>query len=155
MKSCFWIIVMLFALSSCSNDEPIYYEYNGVTVTRIDGDGESYFYYGKCGDNKIKCPDDYIKAEYFGFDGVMHAYLVFQKNKKVKLIRVADHFEKVGNDSSLFLFDYRAGYKLGSMLDSIKGNYDNVAKVYYSTSSEMEVNTENNSNVVATYPKNE
>jgi hypothetical protein len=55
----------------------------------------------------------------------------------------------------LFLFDYKAGYKLGSMLDSLKGNYDNVAKVYYSTSSEMEVNTENNSNVVATYPKSE
>jgi hypothetical protein len=146
---------ILFALSSCSNDEPIYYEYNGVTVTRIDGDGESYFYYGKCGNNNITCPDEYIKAEYYGFDGVMEAYLVFQEDKRVKLIRVADHFEKKGNDSSLFLFDYRAGYKLSIMLDSIKGNYDNVAKVFYAISTEKRVNTENNSNVVATYPINE
>ncbi|CAM3863501.1 hypothetical protein POKO110462_22445 [Pontibacter korlensis] len=142
----------MLVLASCSDNEFIYYEYKGVTVTRQDGNGESYFYYGRCDDNENPCPEDYIKAEYYGFDGVMHAYLVFQEDKRVKLVRVADNYEKKGKDSSLYLFDYRAGYKLSTWLDSIEGNYDNVAQVYYARDVEKTTNAENFSRVNASYP---
>ena len=54
------IIIKLFIgilLTSCSFDKIIYYEYNGVTISRIDDGNEIYFYYGKCDNENNPCKE--------------------------------------------------------------------------------------------------
>ncbi|MEK6482618.1 hypothetical protein WJR50_34140 [Catalinimonas sp. 4WD22] len=143
---------MIVTLSvSCSEKKFIYYEFDGVTITRIDEEAESYFYYGRCDDIQ-HCPDKFIWAEYHGLDGVMGGYLVFQKNRQVKFIRMYDHFEEIGGNSPLYLFQFSENIRFINWQDSIKGNYNNIIRIADVLNLEKTLNNRNNSRVKATYP---
>ena len=96
------LLIVMLLLVSCANKNYIYYEYNGVTITRIDKGNELYFYYGKYNKNE-KTPSSYIKATYHGFDGEVSGYLKFLQNRKVELVEIDGYLDKIGNDSNFYL----------------------------------------------------
>ena len=141
----------MLAIVSCTRDEVIYYEYNGITITRIDRGNQIYFYYGKCNEDRKSCSKSYIKAEYSGLNSGMGGYIVFTSDGKAELIRVYDSFEKVGSDSLLSLKEYN-NIEFINWTDSIKGNYNNVIEVCDILKLEKEKNFKNRSKVKAIYP---
>ncbi|WP_253403925.1 hypothetical protein [Pontibacter sp. HSC-36F09] len=141
------------ALSSCEKREFIYYEYDGTVITRVNRDAESYFYYGRYNENSSALPDEYIRAEYAGFDGIMNAYLVFEKGRKVRFVEMYDYFEQIGNSPGLYLFEYKENADFIKWHDSIAGDYDNSVFIYNVTDTERLVNQRNNSKVAVEYPK--
>lgn len=144
--------IFLFGLlSSCTEEKIIYYEFEGVTITRIYKNAESYFYYGKCNDKKTKCGDSYIIGKYSGFDGLMRGFLVFENDKSVKMIKF-ESLEQIGKDSLLYLFEFKEPYMAGDWHETIRGNYNNVLEVYSVLNIEQERNKKNRSKVNATYP---
>lgn len=143
------IIVLCAILMSCTNENIIYYEYEGVTITRLDRDNQIYFYYGKF-ENGVY-PQSYIKAEYSGFNSGMHAYLTFLPNKKVDVIDVMAYFEKIGNEPNFNIIEVENEIFI-PWLDSLYGNYNNTVEVLDIIDTEQERNKRNNSKVKATYP---
>ena len=143
------LVISILAMSCFFKKEIIVYEYNGVVITRIDKNAESYFYYGKYELNNL--PNSFIKAKYSGLDGLMGAYLLFEKNENVKLIRCYGLFSSEGNyansklqliesDDVMQQFDYK----------KIKKN-KNVIYLSDGIKYEKEENFKNHSNVNATY----
>ena len=145
------IILGMLAFISCTRNEAIYYEYNGITITRIDRGNQIYFYFGKCNEEKNSCPESYIKAEYSGLNSGMGGYIIFTSDGKAELVRVYDSFEKIGADSLLSLKEYD-NIEFINWTDSIKGNYNNVIEVSDIIKLEKEKNLKNHSNVKVTYP---
>ena len=145
------ILFLLFTLFSCTKKNYIYYEYNGVTITRIDIGNEIYFYYGKYS-YKDKIPSTYIMATYSGFNSEMGAYIDFLPNKNVNIIRMYGSFDKIGKDSLLSLRELNS---TEYWIENIKGNYNNVIELMDITKLEKERNISNHSKVKATYPNNQ
>lgn len=137
-------------IASCSEKEIIYYEFNGVTITRINDGNRIYFYHGKCGKDE-SCSKSYIKAEYSGLNSGMGAYLIFQPSTKVEIIKMHDSFEKVGNTSSLTFKEYD-NIEFIPWQDSIKGKFENVIYVSDVIETEKDLNSKNRSKVKAVYP---
>lgn len=152
-KTFFLGLITISTLFSCKKVEPIYYSYNGVTVTRFDTDAaESLFYYGRF-TSSDNLPDDYIKATYSGFDGIMNGYLTFENDKKVRFVRICDHFEQVGNPySKLYLYDFSENIKSIKWHDSIQQNFDNNAFISDVLKIEQSKNRNNHSLVETQYP---
>jgi hypothetical protein len=140
------ILLSILIFSSCSQENRIFYEYNGVVITRINKDNQIYFYRGKQEDSS------FIKAEYSGLNSGMGAYLVFKPNGMVELVKVYDSFEKFGSDSSLVLKEYKENIEFIKWTDSIKGNYNNIIEVSDIINIEKERNLQNHSKVKVTYP---
>lgn len=145
------IILFFFMLGflSCRNDI-IKYRYDDVVVTRVDRDGEAKLYYGDFDNN---FPDSCIKIEYSGFNSGISGYLVFHPDKRVQVISEGGGYytSSYGENSMLFLKNYEDS-KRDLSNDSIKGRFDRV--LYLSgIGLEREINTKNNSNVKAIYPK--
>lgn len=151
MKQLIIIFLISLILVSCSNNEAIKYEYNGVTITRIDRDADVYFYYGNDINN---LPKSYIKANYSGFNNGMGAYLVFENNKKVQLIRCVGLFKSIESDtnSKLQLVDH-SSLNIFDFEKKIKNNYENVISLSNVIELEKEENIKNRSKVKATYPQ--
>ena len=79
------LTVFLAALMiSCSeyDRKVIHYEYNGVTVTRINDYPKDTFYYGRHNAESEALPNSYVASAFSGFDGGMGAYLIFKENKQ-------------------------------------------------------------------------
>lgn len=143
---------MLF--TSCSDESVIFYEYNGVTVTRVENGNQNYFYYGRF--DKGEYPDNYIKSEHSGLNSDMGAYLIFQANKKVEIIRLAAIFNIEKAPPSLCIRDNQTEnlkfWKWKDSLDNINGSYDNVIEVTSGLNIEQERNKKNQTKVMAVYP---
>ena len=145
------LVFLVLLLFSCKEEKSIYYEYEGVTVTRIDRGNKIYFYYGKCNLGTVLCSDKYIVAEYSGFISGMAAYLTFLPTGKVEVRRQAAWFEKKGNDNRIELIKSDV---ISSILwhDSIEGDYINTIKVFDVLYIEQAHNEKNQSKVKAYYP---
>ncbi|MES2727909.1 MAG: hypothetical protein V4643_12445 [Bacteroidota bacterium] len=123
------IVIIFFALviTSCSKQKVIKYEKNGVIITRVDKDADTYFYYGNYDESY---PASHIRAEYHGFDGIMHAYIVFHPNEKVEILRLDGVFydDKMGANQNLYLTDH-SKIDLDSFQSEIKVKCDNVIEI--------------------------
>jgi hypothetical protein len=146
-----YIIIILFFLTlSCSERENIiYYTYNNTTVTRIDKGNEIYFYYGRLENIKL-LPKPYIRATYSGFDDYIDAYLIFDKNKNVKIIRLNGLFDEINiEDNILKLEKFEHNIDLINWTENI--NYKNVCRLSNTVEIEIKRNKKNNSEVNAYY----
>lgn len=148
------IIIILFLsilLMNCfSTKEKIVYEYNGIVITRIYKNAESYFYYGKHEINDL--PNSYIKAEYAGFDGLMGALLLFEKNGNVKFIGCYGLFTTTGinsNSKLQLIEDHNVMQPLFDFEKLVKNK--NVIYLSDVIQYEKKENVKNHSNVNATY----
>jgi hypothetical protein len=145
------VTIMFFILISCSEKERfIHYSYNGVTITRIDNGNHISFYYGNFTDSD-SLPKQSIAASYHGFDGIMDGYLVFNENKIVKIVPVADRFETVIPSDSLKLEEFDSNIKFVEWEDKFKGNYQNIYRLSNLEQLEIQNNKKNNSAVKAVY----
>jgi len=139
---------MVTQLNSCS--EVIIYEYKGVAITRVEKNADIYFYYGNHINHDF--PNSFIKAHYSGFNSGMNAYIIFENNKKIKLIPINGFFETVGVDKNSKLKLDDRGIHLFEFEKTIKNKYDNVISISNLLVPEKEDNFKNHSNVKATYP---
>lgn len=145
------MLLSILVLTSCQSAKTIYYQYNGVTITRIDRGNEIFFYYGKLELSKDLENEPYIRAWYKGLNSGMGAYLIFKSDKSIEIRRIYDSFEEVGNNSHLRLTEYMENYKFIEWQDSIKGKFENVVYVSDIIENEKIKNVENNSKVKAIY----
>lgn len=150
------ILIILLAICtifySCNDDHYIYYRYGDVVVTRIDKDiGESYFYYGLYKPTDT-LPSSYVDAIYRRGSDLMWAYLIFDNNKKIKLISLGDWFEKVGNDTMVTLVDYSTKENDTTVNWNLKlSGHPNVIYVDRYLPREQEENVKRKTSVKATY----
>ncbi len=151
---------MALFVMSCSNNSPIYYKSQDITITRLDkinGEAETHFFYGYYDGKSRPYPKSFIKVTYHGFDASMSGYLIFLLNNKVQVVKGSGSFEKIGNDSTLIIKQFMVNGSFDNGLyikwyDSIKGNYRNV--VYFQdvdTTGEKANNIRNHSDVKAVY----
>lgn len=152
----FIIIITFFFFISCS-ERPIFYEYEGVTITRIDKSNGIYFFYGKCPDIKSDCRKSYIKATYRGFNSGMQGYIVFNNDKTVKVISNAAYFEQIGENTNLYLSKKKENSTESSnwIRKAYEIGYPNVRYISDSINEEKEKNERKISDVKATYPNGE
>jgi hypothetical protein len=147
-----YIILMMFA--SCSDERAIFYEYNGVTITRVDNGNQNYFYYGRF--DKGIYPENPLKSDYSGLNSGMQAYLIFKPNNEVEVLNIMGAFDdqkasnflrlKVNKNEEFIFFDWK------DSIDNINGSYDNVIEVHSILKIEQERNKKNQSKVKVLYP---
>lgn len=146
-------ILILLMLVSCSKKKVIFYEYNGVCITRVDEGNQNYFYYGRF--DKGVYPDNYIRSEYSGFNSDMGAYLVFKPNKKVEIIRLAGIFNIDKAPPFLSVIDKENEtlkfWKWKDSSDHISSSYDSVIELHSILKLEQKRNKENRSRVKVLY----
>ncbi|NTS44000.1 hypothetical protein HRG84_24185 [Flavisolibacter sp. BT320] len=146
----FFICLFVLTLASCERNRLTVYSCNGVNVTRIDKDAETFFYYGDFR-NDSKLPDEYIKASYSGFDGVMSSYVIFNNDKTVTFIDLGDGIEKRGQTQVLNIFEHKANIDFINWQKTFMSKFDSIIRVFDALNIEQEVNTKNNSKVQAIY----
>ncbi|WP_207427441.1 hypothetical protein [Pedobacter sp. SYSU D00535] len=136
-------------LLSCQNQQKkiVYYEYNGVVITRINDFPKDRFYYGKFDPEVDKLPESYIESKFSGFDGGMGAYLIFKPNKHVEIIREWGNFSPVRLKENLILIDTMENIKFIHWRDSAKGNLKNIAYVSHVLDLERKTNSNEKSQV--------
>ena len=153
MKKILTIILVLFLNSCKKKEEFIYYSYEDITVTRVDRENHIYFYYGKF-ENTDLLPKSYIEATYNGFDGVMDAFLIIEKDKTVKIVPIADLFDEINKDQKLKLERFEHNIDFIKWVESIDKKYKNVYRLSNLLKLEIKRNKENNSEIKAVYPEN-
>ena len=155
MKKIQAVFILSIFLWSCSNS-PVYYKYNGITITRLDkinGEAETHFFYGYCDGKGHPYPKSFIKVTYHGFDAFMDGYLMFLPNNKVELIEKDGAFQKVGNDTNLTLTAMDI-VKFDNWHDSIQNKYKNITYfTAYDSTNEKTDNVKNHSDVKAEYSR--
>ena len=137
-------------LNSCSK-KVTSYQYKGTFVTRVDFSGEIFFYFG----DNIKKRDrlSYVKAKYSGFDGSVDAFLLFNTDGTVEVIRCGGgYFTQNKNAGRLIFFKDYENPVLSALIDSYDGNYRNLIRISDVIEYEKKINLENNSQVTAIYP---
>lgn len=141
-------------MASCSKQKVIKYKYSGVTITRIDKNAATYFYYGDYDRNYTKYN---IKVEYSGFNNGIDAYLIFQPDKTVEIIHVMGKFKAESEYAKNSIqFKEVNNIQFLDWKDSLEGNLNNVIHIVdgltdnYNT--EKLLNMRNNSKVIASYP---
>jgi hypothetical protein len=138
------LVIITFINISCKeNKKFIYYSFNETTISRLDRDNKVFLYYGKV-TNINNLPISYIEATYRGYDGFIDAYLLFEKDKTVKIIPISDEFIEINKNNNLFL---KNGDNI-EWLYKIKGNYNNVYRISNTIQHEIKLNKKNNSKVI-------
>ena len=144
-----FLLLFYISLYSCERfDSIIHYQYNGVTITRLDKDAVSYFYYGNFS-KESDLPEEYIEASYRGFDGIMEGYLVFLNDKKVAIVPTT-YFEQKAPTADLFLKEYENPDYI-NWVDSISGRYKNIVAISHVIKLEKQRNQKNHSKVLVSY----
>src|SRR5688500_4434850 len=88
-KNLILIVVLCLFIFSCK-DKKTYYYYQGVTVTRIDGDVVSAFCYGRINDDTTGHP--FVKAEYPGLHTGLDAAIQFKEDSVVEIIHLGGEY---------------------------------------------------------------
>lgn len=147
------LIAFIALVTSCDvkQADKVVYSYNGISVTRIDSDRVSYFYYGDYSNKKIDTALPYVKAIYGRGTDVMNAYLVFEADKKVRFIKMQDRFETLRNDSLIYAFDFPENIEFIHWEDSVRLKPDNVIRIDDVQTVEKEFNKKLKSKVDAKY----
>jgi len=147
----FLIVALFLTLISCEEKERfIHYTYKGVTLTRVDKGNKIALYYGDFYDVNL-LPKKCIAITYNGFDGLVEGYLVFKKNKIVKVIHINGRFNTIINSDSLKMEEFDRNIDFIKWDDGIKGNFENVYFLSDLQKREVKINRENNSAVKAVY----
>ena len=152
MKNTFRLIFCLcvLILTSCERDRLTLYSYNGINLTRIDKDAETYFYYGDYRD-KSQLPNEYIKATYSGFNYVMSSYVIFNNDKTITFVDMGDGIEKQGSSKNLKILEHKDNSSFLKWQETFQGKFDSVLRIVDVLEAEQQINKENNSKVKATY----
>ena len=139
---------MLFTLSCANHAKRVYYQYKGITITRIDKDAESDFYFGHIADEE-KPPESYLKVTYPGIDGSMDGYLIFQKDS-VSVISLTGYYNYSGAETPLKPNSRMDNGKFSRWEEEIEGKYANVCRISNDFDEQKKMNEENKSDVVIT-----
>jgi hypothetical protein len=152
MKNTFKFVVCFLGLflTSCERDRLTVYSYNGVSLTRIDRDSETYFYYGDFR-NETKLPNDYIKATYLGLNYVMQSYVIFNNDKTLTFVDMGDGVQKNGQSKFLNLAEYIENAKFIKWKKTFEYKFDSVLRIDDVLKIEKQINLENHSKVNAVY----
>ncbi|MEC4050190.1 hypothetical protein OX284_012175 [Flavobacterium sp. SUN046] len=152
MKKVLIIILSLLIFSCTEKEKYIYYTYNNTTITRINKENEADFYYGRF-ESINSLPKSYIKATYDGFDGVMDAFLIIEKDNSAKIVPIADSFIEINDNDKLTLkrFDYNIDFI--NWEKNIRKKYKNIYRLSNIVELETKRNKEHKSDVKALYPK--
>lgn len=155
-----FFILILFVLFSCNSPvKKVLYQFNGVSITRVDVDNsESFFYYGDQTKEEIKVQPN-MKIFWGQRDGGFVAYFIFHHDKSVEVTTELGLFSVIRNDPKFYLsirfdpsdkdFNIDSGDK---WYDGIQGNYNNIIYVCsWETEQEKARNEDNKSKVVAKY----
>lgn len=134
----------------------IYYECNGVTITRINEDGGRYYFvYGRYNYfNKKNCKE-FLTGREWGLDSEGTGYLVFHSNMKVEIILSdgpANYDSNSINGNFLRLNkSIDEYYEYDSLIsNSSKGEYA-VIKIFELVEQEKEFNKNHNSEIKVKY----
>ncbi len=166
------MIFIVISLIGCK-ENIIYYEYENVTITRINKDNNIYFYYGKCNNPKSPCRKSYIKAKYSGFNSGMEGYLKINNTGISEIASVGGYFEKIDEEDNLKIKltsrknspDHTNEPEIAALygkhyifrwIDSIAHGYyfDNVIYLSDGIPHEKKKNLELGTHVKAIYPEN-
>lgn len=152
-KKITFICLLITLITSCSNEKVIFYEYNGVTITRVENGNLNYFYYGRF--DKREYPENYIISEYSGLNSGMQAYLIFNTDNTVEILNTMAYFNAEKSSPYLFIKDNHDEslkfWKWKDSLDKINGCYENVIEVNSALKLEQKRNNKNKSKVKAIY----
>jgi hypothetical protein len=100
MRSLFFLSLVIFFIG-CKKNAYTYYKYKNITITRIDGNAITRFYYGYFLPSE-KLPGNYIKVTYQGFDGIFSGYINFSDNTdSVTIVPSTNIFEQIGSRSKI------------------------------------------------------
>jgi len=99
-------------------------------------------------------PKSYIKTEYHGFDGFVQGYLTFDSNRKVRVRRIGGYFDKIGNDTNLYIYEH-CDTCFAFWDDINNNNYIYTVEVSSSIKIEKKRNSEYKSKVKADYSRYE
>jgi len=149
----YYFLAITFLITSCDSNQSnkIIYFYDGVTITRLDRGRVSYFYYGDYSNSTFDKVSPVLKASYERGTDVMNAYLVFEKNKKVRFIKMHDKFEELKKDSLFYMYEFLENIAFIQWEDSAKLKPDNVIRLDDAPNIERELNKQLKSKVIATY----
>lgn len=149
----YYFIASILLIAACDNKQSnkIVYSYDGVTITRLDRDRVSYFYYGDYSKSNLDTISPYLKASYERGTDVMSAFLVFEKNKKVRFIKMHDKFEELKKDSLFYMYEFSENIAFIHWEDSAKMKPDNIIRIDDATNVEKEFNKNFKSKVTAIY----
>ncbi|WP_224994352.1 hypothetical protein [Cesiribacter sp. SM1] len=100
MNQLFLVVICILVCSCCGLHTEVEYQYEDVTVTRIDECGITSFYY-KNAENQSAGK---IWVEYSGINDGFSGYLQFSGDGKVSLLSGDGHFQGVNLDAN---FDYK------------------------------------------------
>jgi hypothetical protein len=145
--------VFIFFFCSCNTNEKriILYEFNGVYVTRIDDNTDSFFYFGKFNDGS-NLPKSYVKSTFNGINSGMDAFLIFNPNN-VEIYYTMEYFENIGKSKSIKVINKPKTNTFNYNFDEkVKGKYNNVCRVSDILTREQELNLNNHSKVKVIYP---
>lgn len=151
IKFTFLIFLILSFGCEMKNENIIYYNYNNITITRVDNGNEIRFYYGKF-KNLNSLPKSYIKSTYNGFDGLMSCFLIFKNNKSVEFIKMDGSFEKINTNENLKIIEFNNNIDFIKWNDKIQNKYKNVIELSNVLKIEIKRNKKNKSEVISIYP---
>ena len=145
-------MIFTYFLTSCSHEKIAHYNYNSVTITRVDKEAESNFYYGDVKPTEVKNITKCIHVEFHGLNNGMDLFMVFKPNKTVEFINygLGNIAEMGGKNKNIFIAEYDNG-----ILDSVLNKYktENFGFIRMSDSKEVEYQwaNENHCNVSVNY----
>ena len=150
------LLALLFIslMTGCDSRQVIYYQYNGVTVTRVNDSNIDYFYYGKFDPrHDFSKEKNFVRTMWTGLGGYMSGLMVFYPDGKVEILRDAGDFEKFGQDTMLYWWEFDPYWKRFKWYGMVEGNYDSIARIFYYLKGEQEINERQRSRVKVTYPE--
>lgn len=153
MKNFTLILLLIALLFSCdyAAEKYIYYEYAGIVVTRLDKGKQTYFYYGQCDNEGLKCQEPSVEVDW-SFNDYLDGFILFHENGIVEVISAGGTRYKSNDkgDSRLLTKEY-SNSELGKLLNPYYENEasENLYHIYSIIETEKKVNT--NSKVKPTY----
>lgn len=145
--------VFNFSFIACTSENTIiYYDFDGVTITRIDRDGETCIYYGRCDNNQKNCSEPFVKAKYSGFNSGLDGLLHFKAGGIVEVISLGGGYftEERSSNDKLLINNSKNSTETSKTLDSIRKS-SSVIHLSSNIVLEKELNRKSNSKVNATY----
>ena len=117
VRNCFLGIRNLFLLFlffvSCS-DGVVYYEYEGVFLTRIEKKDSIHFYWGRYNDLLNNDPLIRVSKE-----EILVAFAKFNKDKTITICPLSSGFEKNGESTDICIESNYGQFFLSNVLDSV------------------------------------
>lgn len=146
---CFSICLML----SCGRKRISIYNYNEVTLTRIDKDAETFFFYGDFSDER-NLPNNYIKATYRGFNHIMSSYIIFNNDKTLTFVDMGDGLETYGNPKYMSIFEHKENIDFINWENKFISKYDSIVRIDNVLEIERRLNKNNKSKILVNYDIN-